>query len=549
MTRVSVVVPLYNRRRYAVETVESALAQSFQDLEVLVVDDASTDGGPEELEHRFGDRIRLIRLPTNQGRSVARNIGWSQARGDLVAFLDSDDLWLPGNLARQVASFSDPDVVLSHSWVGRVDADGNPMTAESAKLRREFERATRRGYDYGGITETWCRMYTSAVVVRRGALQRSGGFDPRLSHFEDWDVFWQVARMGKVATIEEALVLHRTHPGNTPSVWIQSAEQWLTVCRKHLADLPAQAPEEHLRRARHNLLVNMSLGEYWRRNRWASRRWMWRALAVERRPLWHPTYYVWGAPLVHAFFPRMIADRIVRAMGVDDYRDVSPATDRRVTPPEPRAQRVGHARQGVTLVIDDSPTDATGLLLHELERAGHRAVLFILGCNVAGREAVLVEAIQRGFALGNHSYTHPRFSAIDLSAARDEIVRTDALIDAVYALSGKPRPGKWFRFPYLDTGGARHRDLQALLGELGFSLPPALTSRLDSDDRRRVDWPSTLRTLDWDGPSDDEFRNRLCVAQAGDIIEVHDKVTAPRLWRPLIEELHTRLLVAVLPSR
>ena len=318
MTLVSVVIPVHNRRGFVLDTVRSVLAQTWPHLEVIVVDDGSTDGSADLLEETFGDRIRVIRLPTNQGRSTARNTGWALARGELVAFLDSDDLWAPDKLARQVPCFADPAVALVHTWVAKIDANGAPLEADSAALAREFALAAARGSDYAGLTETWCRMYTSAVLVRREALRTSGGFDPRISNFEDWDVLWRIARSGRVIAIEEPLVMHRTHPGNTVTRWVAVAEPWLHVCRKHLAELP-RSGDPRTRRARHNLLLNLSLGEYWRRNRWPSRRWMWRALLADPRPLRNPGYYMWGAPLLHAFLPRPVADALVKRWGVDPY--------------------------------------------------------------------------------------------------------------------------------------------------------------------------------------------------------------------------------------
>lgn len=321
MTLVSVVIPLYNRRALIGDTVESALAQTHPDVEVLVVDDGSTDGSADEVERHFGDRVRVVRLARNQGRSTARNIGWALSRGSLVAFLDSDDLWAPEKLARQVPYFIDADVAIVHCRVDKVDALGAPHREQSAELARAFAAAEARGYDYGGITETWCRMYTSAVVVRADALRTSGGFDPRISNFEDWDVLWRIASQGRVVTLPDVLVHHRSHPGNTVARWVHDAEPWLHVCRKHLAELPSRRDTPAIRRARHNLLLNMSLGEFWRGRRWASRWWMWRALLADLRPLHNPGYSVWGAPLLHAFLPRVLADRLVRAWGVDPYRN------------------------------------------------------------------------------------------------------------------------------------------------------------------------------------------------------------------------------------
>src|SRR5215212_11526906 len=98
---VSVVIPTYNRRRLVVEAVESALAQTYRPLEILVVDDGSTDGTEAEL-HRFGSAVRYLKQP-NQGAAAARNRGIRAATGELVAFLDSDDLWAPAKIEKQVA--------------------------------------------------------------------------------------------------------------------------------------------------------------------------------------------------------------------------------------------------------------------------------------------------------------------------------------------------------------------------------------------------------------------------------------------------------------
>ena len=318
-TTVSVVIPTFNRRQWISATVESALAQTFEDFEVIVVDDGSTDGSPDMLAETFGDRIRVERLPRNLGRSTARNVGWALAKGEFVAFLDSDDLWSPEKLSRQMPYFGRPEVALVHCWVGKTDATGLRLERESRDLEQEFKVAAGRGYGYGGITQTWCRMYTSAVVLRRELLRKTGGFDPRLSNFEDWDVLWRVARSGEVATVPESLVLHRTHPGNTPTVWANDAAQWLEVNWKHLSELAGTSlgPEE--RRARGNLLLNMALGEYWRRDLAASRRWMWRALLSDPGVLARSAHYVWCAPVLHALLPHALADQFVNRIPVDRY--------------------------------------------------------------------------------------------------------------------------------------------------------------------------------------------------------------------------------------
>jgi glycosyltransferase involved in cell wall biosynthesis len=319
MTLVSVIVPVHNRRALIGATLRSVLAQTYPNVELLVVDDGSDDGTADEVASSFGDGVRLIRLGTNQGRSAARNIGWAEARGDLVAFLDSDDLWAADKLARQVPCFANSDVSLVCCRIGVVDADGQPMADESAELARAFDDADARGHEYGGVTETWCRIYTSTVVVRRELLQATGGFDERLTQFEDWDLFWRIARQGRVVALPDTLVQYRRHAGNTPLRWVHDAEPWLYVMRKHLTALQSSDTAPTFRRARHNLLLNLALGEYWRGDRRASRQWMLRALRVDPRPLYRPVHPVWSAPLFNAFLPAIASDFLVRLCGVDAY--------------------------------------------------------------------------------------------------------------------------------------------------------------------------------------------------------------------------------------
>jgi peptidoglycan/xylan/chitin deacetylase (PgdA/CDA1 family) len=181
----------------------------------------------------------------------------------------------------------------------------------------------------------------------------------------------------------------------------------------------------------------------------------------------------------------------------------------------------------MTLTIDDGPSDRSVELLDALEAAGHRAVFFVLGANAAGREAVLVETLRRGHALGNHSFTHPRFSTITEAQARDELLATEEVIETAYASAGIRRPGRWFRFPYLDTGGEQRNAFQSLLGELGFSVPRSALRRpsiLRDDRPTRRDWPTTWPTMDWKRRPVPRFEARAAKARTGDLVEFHDSV-------------------------
>jgi hypothetical protein len=313
---------MYNRRDLIEDSLRSALAQQWPSMEIIVVDDGSTDGSADHVERVFGDRVRLVRLEENVGRSAARNAGCAAARGEFVAFLDSDDLWDSGKLAKQMPAFEDPGVMLVHCRVRQVDGSGRVAARESETIARAFEVAEVRGYDYGGITATWCRMYTPAVVVRRSAFERSGGFDPALSRFEDWDLFWRIARDGEVVTVPDVLVSVRVHEGNVEPRWAALAEPFARVAEKHLAEIATLPPTPTLRRAEYNLRMNLALAALWRGDGIALRAALQHAQRIEGAPQmfpWHPT---WGALLLHAALPARVADGIASLLGVDRYRDV-----------------------------------------------------------------------------------------------------------------------------------------------------------------------------------------------------------------------------------
>ena len=145
-TLVSVVIPAFNGERFIGPTIESALAQTYSSVEIIVVDDGSTDA-TQEAVRRFGDRVRYLRQ-SNQGGAAARNQGISAARGDWVAFLDQDDLWLPQKLERQAAVFlAEPSTVVCFTRWSRRDDQGNPMmhgsTAERDGLLDSVSRQAR----------------------------------------------------------------------------------------------------------------------------------------------------------------------------------------------------------------------------------------------------------------------------------------------------------------------------------------------------------------------------------------------------------------------
>lgn len=194
---VSVVVPTYNRRDLVTRAIDSVLAQTYSGLELIVVDDGSTDGTADRLKG-YGDRIQVLRQ-TNRGVSAARNAGIRAAQGPLIALLDSDDYWLPGKLARQVDFFqSHPEALICQTeeiWVR------NGVRVNPGRRHRKF------GGSIFEKTLPLCLVSPSAVMLRNALFDEVGLFDERLPACEDYDLWLRVSCRHPVHLIDAPLIV------------------------------------------------------------------------------------------------------------------------------------------------------------------------------------------------------------------------------------------------------------------------------------------------------------------------------------------------------
>ncbi len=205
--RVTVVMPVYNAERYVAEAVESILGQSFGDLELIAIDDGSTDGSRAILERiAAGDgRLRLISRP-NTGYSVALNEGLALARGEFVARMDADDVALPRRLEVQIEHLRrNPECVAVGSRVLLIDADGAALCPFGDRLTHEEIDGAHLS-DIGGSA-----IVHPSVTIRRGALKIVGGYRSELEPAEDVDLFLRLAEVGRLANLPEILLEYRRH--------------------------------------------------------------------------------------------------------------------------------------------------------------------------------------------------------------------------------------------------------------------------------------------------------------------------------------------------
>ncbi|MCX6033075.1 MAG: glycosyltransferase family A protein [Chloroflexi bacterium] len=197
---VSVIIPTFNRAGYLIEAIESVLAQSYRPIEIIVVDDGSTDGTAEEIVSHFGAAVRYA-WQLNQGASVARNAGIALAQGDLLAFLDSDDLWEPEKLTLQVATLiTNPD---TEAVLGRVRQFYSPELSEEARSRLWCPDGLLPGYVPG------------ALLIWRKAFLRVGLFEPqlRVGEFMSWMIRAREAEL-RTVMLEECVYRRRVHAAN-----------------------------------------------------------------------------------------------------------------------------------------------------------------------------------------------------------------------------------------------------------------------------------------------------------------------------------------------
>jgi glycosyltransferase involved in cell wall biosynthesis len=200
---ISVIIPTYNYGRYIGEALDSVVAQTVQPLEIIVVDDGSTDDTPQVVG-AYGDRIRYIRQE-NGGVGAARNRGIAEARGEYIAFLDSDDLWLPEKLERQLARYdSDPELGLVHCGVEKFDESG---TLSVSMMGTEGWI----GNDLLRLDDEVVAAIGSCPLVPKYVVEEVGGFDTRLPPSEDWDFCYRVALRYRIGFVPLVLVRYRLH--------------------------------------------------------------------------------------------------------------------------------------------------------------------------------------------------------------------------------------------------------------------------------------------------------------------------------------------------
>jgi glycosyltransferase involved in cell wall biosynthesis len=203
---VSVVIPAHNAARTVRDAIRSALTQTVSDLEVVVVDDGSTDATAAEAQAVDDPRVRVISQP-NGGAASARNTGMGRAVGTYVALLDADDLWLPDKLERQLAALrKTPNAHAVQTGAFFVDDDLQTLSIRPCRPTRDALLETLRFQNMPNNMST--------LLLHRERILEQGGFDESLVILEEWDMHLKAARFLNLISVERPLSLYRVHAGN-----------------------------------------------------------------------------------------------------------------------------------------------------------------------------------------------------------------------------------------------------------------------------------------------------------------------------------------------
>ena len=235
MPKVSVIIPTYNRLPMLKEAVDSVLAQDFEDFELIVVDDGSTDGTSEEIE-KYGGRVKLLRQPENRGVSTARNRGILRARGKYIGFLDSDDLWVKGKLKTQVTFLdNNPQYPLCYTdeiWIRK-----------GKRVNPKIKHAKYSGWILEKCLPL-CIISPSSALMRKIVFKKVGLFDEVLPVCEDYDLWLRITARFPVFFIHRKLIIKRGgHPDQLSNrSW--GNDRYRVVALEKLLSEPCLGPEE-----------------------------------------------------------------------------------------------------------------------------------------------------------------------------------------------------------------------------------------------------------------------------------------------------------------
>jgi glycosyltransferase involved in cell wall biosynthesis len=223
---VSVIIPTYNRSQMLSRAIQSVLMQTFQDFELLVVDDASEDNTEEAVKGIRDQRIHYIRHEKNKGGSAARNTGIQAALGKYIAFLDSDDEWLPEKLERQIAKINSAAPSVGFVYTGFISISAKTGKMMNRLIPQKAPNVYSRALEANG----------SSLLVKKECFEKVGLFDETLASCQDWDMAIRLSRCYGLDFVPEALVKYYFHGAQLSSSLERKIHGREALMKKHYED-------------------------------------------------------------------------------------------------------------------------------------------------------------------------------------------------------------------------------------------------------------------------------------------------------------------------
>lgn len=245
---ISVIIPAFNAAETISRAIDSVRLQEMASLEIIVIDDGSTDNTYEVVKSlvRPGEMMRVLQMPQNGGVSAARNMGIREAQGKFLAFLDADDIWLPGKLKKQVAEIElDPEITLVSC--------NSKLISESGEYLKEghVNRPPVEGAEAWKTLLIYNFLPTPTVLTHRHLVVELGGFDEKLAVGEDLDLWIRLALRGKVRVLKEILIYYYDSTGSLMKRHLgQTRLIVLPMLEKHLRQQKAKLSANEIRHIR-----------------------------------------------------------------------------------------------------------------------------------------------------------------------------------------------------------------------------------------------------------------------------------------------------------
>lgn len=231
MALISVIIPAYNAEKTIAETIESVLNQSFSDFELIVINDGSTDSTVDIVGNIKDNRIQVFSY-SNAGVSASRNRGMSHASGELIAFLDADDLWTPDKLQKQLKALQNKEKAgVAYSWTDYIDESGNFL--------HSGDHITVNGDVYEQLLFNNFVANGSNPLIRRSALLDVGEFDPSLTHGEDWDLWLSLAARYHFVAVPHVHILYRVSKQSASANISEMEAQSLEIIERAFSQAPS----------------------------------------------------------------------------------------------------------------------------------------------------------------------------------------------------------------------------------------------------------------------------------------------------------------------